>query len=165
MSGLFSDRFRFAKITLLTAALIALCLYSKQVNTRRTAAYFTNIPEGATRVLNHFEIAELADKRMTVRIPDGRFALTVYPVIANARVGDIVNLRVVKKDSELLMLDYELRWLRVLKIWVSIPVLLLAAFMFFRDYRWQTKMWLFLPRTGPATESVAPKQDEGVNHA
>lgn len=149
MSWLFSflsDRRRPAKMLFLFVVLLALSYYSFERNQKLTAAWLSNIPEGAPRTLTHFEVIAVAEGNMTVAVPDGRFPLVVSPAPRGVKVGDILNMEVEKRDGKLRVLAVENRALRRWKIWLSLPVLLLIAALLVRDFRWQAASKVFVLR-------------------
>ncbi len=146
MNMIFSNRWRWLKMTSLILILFLLCWRSFIVNSQRTAAYFSAIQDGRALTLTHFEITRVTSEDMTIQIPDGRFPLVVSPPPADAEVGDIVNLKVVKRDGVLQVTACETRKWRDLKIWISIPVILAVAWLFGRRYRFAGKQGSFLPQ-------------------
>jgi hypothetical protein len=152
MSGLLSDRHRFAKIVAVAAALILLVLYASVAGpkvyptfdeARRDPAAFSG-----RRIFFGGDIVRVGESDFSFRTWD-HIPVTARPGIGGGQLGyRISGTAVFRADGTLDVLSCHVYRFRVVKNLLAVLPLLIVGWFFFRKYTFDPRKLMFQDRRG-----------------
>lgn len=149
---MFSDKFRFLNIIILLLILVGLVLFAQKQGPKVIPGFreFKKSPESFINkeIPVDGKIKKIESDRFYIeqKMEGENIILEIRGVLRKANLEDHIYAVVVYKDQKLILNRYIISNSRPIKIFISFLALFWVAFLFFQDFKFDFKKFLFQPK-------------------